>query len=174
VIAVRSQDDKIADHEAIMTLLAGTPRTQNGRTAIRYPEHNSPEEKRGRAALAREVSEKIPGYVGQLLALAIDPRAPTKIPGMKATRHIHFKSPARGHGSTWHRDLGIVAFIREYKKEHTWRPTPSSAMRPPKWASVVAAAADHFGLKRSSVEKIWTDHHRNSRRDLERLGLIKP
>src|SRR5665213_1622650 len=100
-----------ADAVLIMQLLAGRE-VRAGKVNIRYLPRNGPEERRARSALAREVRRHMKGFSGELLALAIDPRTPTAIPGMRPTRKILFIGAAQGKESKWARDLRVVHFIR--------------------------------------------------------------
>jgi hypothetical protein len=141
----RSDDEKIADEKLCMRLLAGFCEDEKGRVVTSYLKPNSYEEQQARAALARVVRDSMRGFVGELLALAIDPRTPSATPGMWPTRRIRFESPARGRASTWARDLLIVHFIRE-----ELRKSPTG-----KEEAALAAASAHFGIRRSRAHAIW-------------------
>jgi hypothetical protein len=156
----RSEAQQVADHEAAFELLAGFATANNKRAVTKYPKDR--DEKRGRQALAREVRHHMPGFVGELLALAIDPTTKSKIPAatqsgrMQPTRRIRFESPARGPGSTWARDLLLIHAMRR-------------AMRRPrvKLEAVLAEIGEQFGLKRSRVQAIWGAHEALLERGLD-------
>src|SRR4051794_9857143 len=80
----------MADEELVMQLLAGWDGSAG--EAV-YFKKNSNGEARAREALARIIRAKLQGFSGELLALAIDPRTPSSIPGMKPTRKIQFENP---------------------------------------------------------------------------------
>jgi hypothetical protein len=142
------RERKIADETLSMQLLAGVHFSKKGRPAIRYLKHNSAEERNARAALARTVRDFMPGFSGELLALAIDPRTPSKIPGMAPTRRIRFESPARGKSSQWARDLLVVGAIRR-ALFHS---------KTGKEDQACAVAEQQFGLSPAAVKKIWRRH----------------
>jgi hypothetical protein len=152
----RSDDEKIADAALAMQLLAGYPpeglaaALQVGPVVIKYPAKNSVEERRGREALARIVRDEMRGFVGELLALAIDPRSPPKIPGMTPTRRAHFETP--GRPSQWARDLLIVDFTRRERFHFTGRRWKQEA--------AVQGAADKFNVSRSTVQAIWARYEK--------------
>ena len=106
-MAKRPDAEKMADEEAIVCFFAG-----DGTNAPRYPKHNSREEKNARAAMARRVRDFMQGFSAEMIALAIDPDTPSRIPGLKPLRKIRFESVARGKASTWRRDLRVADFIR--------------------------------------------------------------
>ena len=114
--ALKDSDDdaKMRDEMLMLRLLAGLHVDKRGREITRYLKSNSPEERQARAVLAREVRSKIPGIVGDLLALAIDPRTPSRVPGKRPTRYVRFESPHRGRPSTWARDQAVLYFIQKY------------------------------------------------------------
>jgi hypothetical protein len=109
----RSDAEKIADEELSLQLLAGFRMGENGKPITGFLKHNSSQESKARAALARLVRDHMPGNSGELLALAIDPRTPSKDRMMKPTRRVRFESPARGRSSTWARALFVVDHIRQ-------------------------------------------------------------
>jgi len=143
------RERKMADEAEALRLLAGFS-ADRGRPIIQYLKRNSPAERKGRTALARCVRDSMRGLAGELLALAIDPYTPSKIPGMKPTRRIRFESPARGKSSTWARDLSVVGFIRTQRAHWTDGKFKQDA--------VVQAAMSKFGLSRATVQAIWRRH----------------
>ncbi len=85
----RTDDEKIADEWLCLRLLAGYAEDEQGRVVTSYLRHNSYEEREARAALARRLRDIGPlGSTLELLALAIDPRTPSNLPGMRPTRKI--------------------------------------------------------------------------------------
>lgn len=141
-VVARSDDNAMADEALSIRLLAGYD-VDSGCTS--FLKHNSPEERKARAALARLVRDQMGGFSGELLALAIDSRTPSTWPDMKPTRRIHFKSPGRGKSSTLMRDKLVVDFIRKQRFNGT-----TDKLEPH-----LAAAEKHFGLKRSRIHAIW-------------------
>jgi hypothetical protein len=111
-VAARANDQAMADEALSIRLLAGYD-VDSGRTS--FLKHNGPEERNARAALARLVRDRMGGFSGELLALAIDSRSPSIWPDMKPTRRIEFKSPGRGKNSTLMRDKLVVDFIRRLR-----------------------------------------------------------
>src|SRR4051812_20727744 len=82
-VATRTDDRAMADEAQSIRLLAGYD-VDTGRTS--FLKRNGPDERKAREALARLVREKMSGFSGELLALAIDPRTPSPWPDMKPTR----------------------------------------------------------------------------------------
>lgn len=110
--------EEIADYETMLGLLSGY-RVSNGRQLpAKYPQKGSWEERRARSALARYVNRMMPGFVGHLLALAIDPDMQPN-PGTKRTRSIKFESPRRGKNIEWARHLDIVADVHRALREES-------------------------------------------------------
>jgi hypothetical protein len=150
---IPEENRKIADAALAMQLLAGYPPDGPlaiGPVAIKYPAKNSAEERRGREALARIVRDQMRGFVGELLALSIDPRTPSAIPGMTPTRRTQFETP--GRPSQWARDLMIVDFIRRERFHFTGRRWKQEA--------AVQGAADKFNVSRSAVQAAWTRYEK--------------
>jgi hypothetical protein len=143
----QERERKMADEALALHLLAGF---QDGTPAIQYPKPNSSDEQIARAALARIVRDHVPGFSGELLALAIDPHTPSKTPGMVPTRRIRFESPARGQPSTWARDLLVIGAIRD-ALFHSSSGKEDAACK---------VAEDQFGLSPPAVKKIWRRYKR--------------
>jgi hypothetical protein len=141
----RPDEEKMADESLSIQLLAGYD-VEKGTT--KPLKHNSPEERKARAALARIVRERMPGFSGELLALAIDTRTPSTWPGMKAARRIKFESSTRGKPSTFMRNTLVVDFIRKQRFNSN-----DGKLEP-----CLAAAEKHFNLKRARVHEIWHAH----------------
>lgn len=137
---------KVADENLSLRLLAGF-RMKNG-LPVRgeFPGHNSFEERQARAALARIVRDHVPGFSGELLALAIDPLTPSKIPGMKPARRVVFTSPARGRSSTWARDMFVIEHIRQLTTMFKTEGKEDAALK---------SAENHFGLSYATVKSVW-------------------
>src|SRR5205823_1621457 len=72
---VTTDDDeqKIKDEMSMMRLLCGFRDDEDGVATTDYPAENSPDERQCREVLAKEIRARVPGFVGELLALAIDP-----------------------------------------------------------------------------------------------------
>jgi len=153
---MKNDAEKIADELLMMRLLSGF-HVENGIEVTRYLKHNSHGERLARVALAREVRASMWGFVGELLALAIDPRTPSSWPGMRPTRRIKFESPTRGKGSTWARDLAVISLIRERLRDD------------PKLEAALSAASERYGIKRNRVHAIWKKHEK----DLENTLLTR-
>ncbi len=144
--AARKDDEKSADELLAIRLLAGCQFEGDGLVTTSYLKHNSHEERQARAALARMVRASMRGFSGELLALAIDPRTPSKIPGMRPTRKIKFESPTRGNSAKWGRDLMVVDFIKAQLRE---------SRSPPKFEAAIVAAMEHYQISRRQVRDIW-------------------
>jgi len=146
--------EEIADYEAMLQLLCGY-RTKNGRQLpAKYPEKSGSEERRAKSALARYVNRKMPGFVGHLLALAIDPNMQPN-PGMKRTRSIKFESPRRGKSIEWARHLEIVSDVRTSLSDQ------SSKLKPEQHLVLdraLAKAGSRHNMSREAVYKIWMAH----------------
>lgn len=145
----RSDAEIIADEALCMKLLAGYHR-DGARDQVSYLKQNSYEERCAREALGRMVRDGMRGFVGELLALAIDPRMPSRIPGMKPTRRIRFESPSRGKPSTWARDLLVVDLIRRTRFN-----SDSGKLE-----AAITTAVERFGISRSAVQAIWARHEK--------------
>ena len=148
---LREDDELMQNEEMILRLLCGYAR-KNGKTAISYLKKGGPEERAGLKALAAEVRRKMTGFSGELLALAIDPWTPSKIPGMKPTRRIKFESPARGKSIAWIRDLEIVALVNKTLRVQSAKMKPGAKV---KLDAALAAAEKEYGLSRTRIHKIW-------------------
>ncbi|WP_426608638.1 hypothetical protein [Bradyrhizobium sp. McL0616] len=138
----RSDKEKMADEALCIQLLAGFD-VDTGRSISLA--HNSAAERIAREALARIVREKMSGFSGELLALAIDPRTPSTWPVMRPARKVRFEKP--GRPSTLMRDKLIVDFIRRMR----FNATKKHDMK-----FFLNAAADKFGIKYSRVHEIWS------------------
>jgi hypothetical protein len=127
----------------LMRLLAGLD--DDNPNEPKFLEPDSPDEKRARAALAKQVREgRLGGFAKELLALAIDPWTETTWPGMRPTRKIKFTSATPGPPATWARDLLIVHFIREQLRDNGG---PEDA--------ALKAAETKFRLGKSQTHAIW-------------------
>src|ERR1700722_11857397 len=116
--ATDPEQSKIEAELLMLRLLAGFHVDKNGHEVTSYLKPNSYGERLARAALATEVRSKMPGIVGDLLALAIDPRTASPIPGRRPTRFVRFESPSRGKSSTWARDQAVFHLIQRYAWKH--------------------------------------------------------
>jgi hypothetical protein len=153
-IEARTDEQKIDDYEHAMRLLAGlTPDHK-----VSYLNQNSYEERLARAALARLVRDSMQGFVGELLALAIDPRTPSPIYGMYPTRKIRFESPARGKKAQWVRDLMIIDCILNDLHQFEDPPQPSRLKR------AIATAAGRYGISFTRASEIWEQRGKLPRR----------
>ena len=131
--------DKGNDDILSLQLLAGLVRSREA-IATEFPKHNSAQEKKCRAALARIVRSRVQDFwIGEFLALAIDPDTPSRIPGVKPPRRIRFQSPARGLPSTAMRDLWIAALIRNL------------TIRGVKKEAALKSAEEAYGINRSTA-----------------------
>jgi hypothetical protein len=135
---MRDDDSKIADAELIMRFFAG-----DGTTNYRFPKPDSPEELKARGALARVVRDYVPGFSGELLALAIDPDTPSRFVGMAPTRKVKFESVNRGRPAAWRRNVRVAEFIRRQLAECDQH------------EAAYAAAAAKFRISRSTAQSIW-------------------
>jgi hypothetical protein len=135
----------VEDETLALRLLAGFARDGRGQATTQYLKSNSRDERLACAALARIVRDHVPGFPGELLALALDPHTASRIPGMKATRRVRFESPARGKPSTWARDLLVIDCIR----------TELFRSKTGKLEAAIKAAMDHFTISRATAQSIW-------------------
>jgi len=140
---VRSDEQKKADEAASIRLLSGYDVDKSDN--FTFPDHFSDEEKELRAALARTVRDQMKGHSGELLALAIDPFTPSKLPNMRPTRKVKFFW--QGQQSTLFLEQQIIAFIRKKRSRETKRDVPID--------SYVKDAEEEFGLRRSRIFEIW-------------------
>jgi hypothetical protein len=138
----RPDEGKMLDEALSIRLLAGFD-VDSGQTT--FLKNNSPEERRAREALARLVREKMKGFSGELLALAIDPRTPSPWKDMKPTRRVRFESPGRGKSSTLMRDKLVVDFIRSERRR-----SDDGKLEP-----CLKAAEVRFKIGRSRAHAIW-------------------
>jgi hypothetical protein len=137
--------DGITEELIVLRFLAGFDEDENGVPITRYLKRNSPEERQARVILARQLRENtLGGFAREILALALDPETPS-ITGIPAVWKIEFTSLARGGKSTWARDRLIVAFIRQWLREHPGKSDEAA----------IGAAEDVFGLGRSRIAEIW-------------------
>ena len=151
---VVSEAKEAADYETMLQLLCGY-RVKNGRQLpAKYPPKNSSQERRAKATLAQYVNRKIPGFVGHLLALAIDPELQPD-PGMKRTRAVRFESPRRGKSIEWARHTEIVSDIRQGLRQQ------SSALKPGQRFVLdreLEKAGSRHNVTREAAYKIWMSH----------------
>jgi hypothetical protein len=139
--------DRRADHELALQLLAGFNEDHPEQT--KYLKRNSPEEKLARAALAREVRREMRGFVGELLALAIDSDLAPRTPTTRRTKHAVFKNPARGgKASVWARDLLIIEHLKRLLRDEG------------KKTAAYKLTAEHFGCSERSIRDVWDAHQR--------------
>jgi hypothetical protein len=137
--------DRMADHELALELLAGLQR--DGEVA--YPASGSDREMALRAALAREVRREMRGFVGELLALAIDPALVPQTPTTRRTKHVVFRNPARGgKASVWARDLLIIEHLKRLLRDED------------KKTAAYKLTAEHFGCSERSIRDVWDAHQR--------------
>jgi hypothetical protein len=149
-----SEAKEMADYETMLQLLCGY-RVKNGRQLpAKYPTKNSSEERRAKAALAQYVNRKIPGFVGHLLALAIDPQMQPH-PGMKRTRSIKFESPSRGKNIEWARHLKIVSDIQQGLIKQGAKLKPGQRLI---LTRELDRAGDRYNITREAAHKIWMSH----------------
>ena len=148
---------KIEDETLALKLLAGFDEDEHGRPRTRYLGKNSREERIACGALARLVRDKMGGFSGELLALALDPYTPSKTPGMKPTRQIQFESPSRGQPSTWARDLLVVNLIR------------TELFHSNKLEAAIQAAMQRFEIKRATAQAIWSRYEKLVERKSARI-----
>lgn len=134
------RERKMADEELIVKFFAG-----DGSARYRHPAPDSPEELRARAVLARTVREYVPGFSGELLALALDPDTKSRMIGMKPTRKIKFESVKRGLPSMWRRNVLIAGFIRSDFAQHG------------KLEAAISAATAKFKISRTTAQNIWQE-----------------
>ena len=141
------EDPQVAEELLILRLLAGFDDTNPQIPS--FIDANSPDERRAREVLARQVREgRLGGFVKELLALAIDPWTESTHPGMRPLRKVEFKSATPGPAPTWARDLLIIDFMRRFRRE-----TPAG--KSSNLEAAIKAAEDHFGISRSQAHAIW-------------------
>lgn len=145
----RTDREKIIDEERALQLLAGFAYDRSGVPICRYPASKSQEERETRAALARLVRDYMPGFAGELLALAIDPATPSAILGMKPTRRVEFRSVAQGRPSTWARDKLVVDHIRQRTTMFNTEGKEDAALK---------SAEEQFHLRPATVKSIWNKY----------------
>jgi hypothetical protein len=150
--------EKVADDELSMALLAGATTKPGG--SVQYLEPDSAEEKRARSALARRIRDHMPGFTGELLALAIDPDTKSRFVGMVPTRKIRFENLKKGHASRWRRDLIIAHFI---EKQLAQGHKPEIAY---------AKACEEFGVSRGVAQRTL-DWHREAMKDAAKRNLAQ-
>jgi hypothetical protein len=144
---VRTDDEKMADEALSIALLAGWHVDSGKQINLT---HNSADELKARAALARIIREKMNGFSGELLALAIDPQTESTWPDMRPARKIKFEKP--GRPSTLMRDKLVVDYIRRLRFNNT---------EPNDMKFYLMQAAEKFGgLSYSSVHAIWNAHEK--------------
>jgi hypothetical protein len=144
----RTDAEKIADEALSIRLLAGWDVDSGKQVNLK---HNSVDETKARAALARIIRERMSGFSGELLALAIDPKTESSWPDMRPARKIKFEKP--GRPSTLMRDKMVVDYIRRLRFNST---------EPHDMKFFLMQAADKFGpsLSYSSVHAIWSAHEK--------------
>jgi hypothetical protein len=127
----------------LMRLLAGLD--DDNPTEAKFLDADSPDEKRARAELAKQLRMgQLGGFAKELLALAIDPWTESAWRGMRPLRKIKFTSVTPGPPSTWARDLLVVHFIRE-QLQNNFGPQDAA----------LKAAETRFDLGRSQTYAIW-------------------
>jgi hypothetical protein len=167
VTAPRSDAEKIADELLALRLLAGYAIDEKGQEFTAYLDQNSAEEQQACAALARLVRDAMPGFVGELLALAIDPRTPSPSwvsafgeeearRRMRPTRRIRFESPARGRPDNWARNLAVAHFITEHMEQQQ-RERPDWK---PKLESAYEDASKRYGFTPNQAQTIWREYRK--------------
>jgi hypothetical protein len=144
----RTDVERMADEAWSIALLAGWDVNSGKQISLK---HNSTDERTARAALARIIREKMNGFSGELLALAIDPQTKSSWPDMKPARKIKFEKP--GRPSTLMRDKLVVDYIRRLRFNST---------EPHDMKFFLMQAAEKFGpgLGYSSVHAIWSAHEK--------------
>lgn len=150
----QSEAKEIADYEVMLQLLCGYRVEENRQLPAKYPEQNSSEERRAKATLAQYVNRKIPGFVGHLLALAIDPEMQPN-PGMERTRTVRFQSPNRGKNIEWARHTDIVGEIRQGLREQTSKLKPGQRLVLDR---ELEKAGSRHNITREAAYKIWMSH----------------
>jgi len=90
-MSARTDDERMADEALSIQLLAGFDVDTGKRISFA---HYSTDERKARAALARIIREKVNGFSGELLALAIDPQTKSTWLDMRPARKIKLKSQA--------------------------------------------------------------------------------
>jgi hypothetical protein len=138
-----TSDEAEREELLLMRLLAGFDDDQPKEPLFLQPD--SPEEKRARTVLAKQLREgRLGGFAKEFLALAIDPWTASTWPGMRSTVKVRFVSPAPGPRSTWARDMLIVHFIRDQLRKHGG---PEDA--------ALKAAEVQFNLGKSQTHAVW-------------------
>lgn len=148
------EEKEIADYEVMLQLLCGY-RVESGRQLpAKYPVKNSGEELRAKTALAQYINRKIPGFVGHLLALGIDPEMQPH-PGMKRTRAVKFESPRRGKNIEWARHTEIVSDIRQGLREQSSKLKLGQRLVLDR---ELDKAGSRHNITREAAYKIWMSH----------------
>jgi hypothetical protein len=139
---------KIEEEKLVLRFLAGFHEDKKGRVIIRYPKRNSPEARKARTVLARQLRNNTLGDIArEILAYAIDPETPSER-DIPPVWKIEFTSKARGTKSTWLRNRFINAFITQWLREN-----PDKSEEKAK-----GAVEEAFGLESSRVAEIWQRH----------------
>jgi hypothetical protein len=139
-------DRKVADEKLCLWLLAGYSVDDGKYGKVGFPKAGSPEESACRAALARTIRDQMRGFNGEFLALAIDPRTPSKWPMVpRAHRSIRFNKP-RGRPPTSMRDLLVIDFIKRERGKLG------------KEDAALLAAEREFGIGKSRTHNIWAGY----------------
>jgi hypothetical protein len=154
---MRDDDSKIADAELIMNFLAG-----DGTPNYRFPKRNSPEELKARRAIARVIRDYVPGFSGELLALAFDPGTKPRLLEMRPTRKIQFEQ--RGMPSSWRRERLTIDFIKKELKK-----VDAQGKRKPLKAVIVDTCAK-FGIKCSTAHAVWKNTKTRGHCGIQQIG----
>jgi hypothetical protein len=150
----RTDDERMADEVLSIQLLAGFDVDTGKQISFT---HNSADERKARAALARIIREKMNGFSGELLALALDPQTKSTWPDMRPARKIKFEKP--GRPSTLIRDKRIVDYIRRLRHNSTEPHDMKYFLN--------AAAATFGGIKYNRVHAIWTAHEKEMEQSIK-------
>jgi hypothetical protein len=142
----RTDEEKMADESLSIQLLAGFDVDTGNLISLA---HNSAAELKARAALARIIREKMNGFSGELLALAIDPHTKSARHGWRPARKIKFEKP--GRKSTMLREKQIIDYIRRMRFDST---------EPRDMKYYLNSAAHKFGLKYSRVHSVWSEYEK--------------
>lgn len=148
----RPDNEKMADEAAAIKLLANYD--VDARKNVTRARHNSGDERKLRAALARCVRDQMNGFAGELLALAIDPWTPSKIPTMRSTVNIKFVR--QGRLSSLFVESQVIDYIRRLRFNST---------EPHDQKFYVMSAVNEFNkrgikIKKSTVHRIWSEHEK--------------